>query len=234
MPLLSTKASVPLSLRASASSLTAQSCSTEREAWGYLNARSRSRQNCSIWLPPPKVISASSRQVGGHGCPSETVQLTWPRSSIEQTMSSWPSSEPYVRSPFQSRAMSCQYWVSPRPHSCTMAAARALADRLRGRAQLLGDGTDRFPLRPKRWRRLSNHPNRTFTQLDRIPPRPSLLCHSSILSEVRACAIPGSTRTGWRASWLMDVFDPLGNLTSAPVPVLEVLHEDRCPVAGFE
>jgi hypothetical protein len=42
---------------------------------------------------------------------------------------------------------------------------------------------------------LKDHPHRTLTQLDRVPPRASLLCHGSILSRGRACALPGAVHT---------------------------------------
>jgi len=50
-----------------------------------------------------------------------------------------------------------------------------LADRLRRRVQLVGNRTDRFPLRRRTALRFEHHPYRTITQLGRIPPRTSLL-----------------------------------------------------------
>src|SRR3970040_2196251 len=60
------------------------------------------------------------------------------------------------------------------------------------RAENLGNRTDRLPLGPVFVAVVEDHPDRAFTQLGGVLPRPSLFCHGSILSRVGASTDPGA------------------------------------------
>ena len=115
--------------------------------------------------------------------------------------------------------------IAARQH-LPLQSAHPLAHRLSCRTQLLGNRTDRLPLRTAPPLGLEDHPHRPLAHLHRVLPRPSLLCHGSIRSRGRACVRPGKVHTPRDMINPTDTSGPKTHVSAKPQQLVAGLSVD--------